>query len=227
MALWVSKLSVDEQDDADIKIVEMASDMLKGTPECKSLVKSLTPLLETIRGSETAKAFLKSAGVFAFRNRFAASARRMRIFKEDARKSGTDEVTTLRKAFLYLALFETSVTNLIDLVIMLFVANGHDFYIYRHRKYAKKIDDLDESFLSEKLDFLNHHDLKIFSQYVNRSLRNTIAHMDFDIEADGKISTSENRFDLQREIVLLEAFVLIIGNALNECKLREMLNELS
>ena len=151
----------------------------------------------------------------------------MEKFREDSKTSGTDETTILRKAFLYLALFETSTTNLIDLVLMILIANGHDFYVYRNRKYAKKIDDLDDSFLSEKLDFLNHHGLVIFSEHINRTLRHKIAHLDFDIEADGKISISQQKYDLQDELVHLEAFVLIVANALKECKLPELLRELS
>jgi len=210
-----------------MRIIESASEMLKNTQEHNDLVKSLTPLIETIRGSEKAKDVLKSTGTGVFQNRFKQSARRMRIFKEDAKISGTSEITTLRKAFLYLALFETSVINLIDLVIMLFVANDHDFYVYRNRKYAKKLDDLDDSSLSEKLDFLNHHKLQIFSQHINRKLRNVIAHMDFDIEADERIAHNQQKFNLQHEIILLEAFVLVVGNALRECRLPELLSELS
>jgi len=220
-------LSVDKQEEADAKILEKASEMLKRTPEYNNIVKSLAPLIESIRSSETAKSLLKLGGVHIFQNRFEKSARRMKIFKEDSKISGTDEISILRKAFLYLALFETSVTNLVDLVLMIFVANGHDFYIFRNRKYAKKLDDLDDSFLSEKLDFLNHHGLVIFSEHINRKLRNRIAHLDFDIEADGKVSVEQQKYDLQNELVHLEALVLIVANALKECRLPELFRELS
>jgi len=225
--MGLMRLSADEKEDTDMEILDKASEMLKRTAEYNNLVKSLAPLIEAIRNSDTAKDFLKSADVDIFQNRFEKSGRRMKKFKEDSKTSGTDETTILRKAFLYLALFETSTTNLIDLVLMIFIANGHDFYVYRSRKYAKKLDDLDDCFISEKLDFLNHHGLVIFSEHINKKLRNKIAHLDFDVEADGKILIGQQKYDLQDELVHLEAILLAIANALKECKLPELLRELS
>jgi hypothetical protein len=150
----------------------------------------------------------------------------MKFFKGDAKAEGKDEVTTLRKAFLYLGLFETSITNLIDLLLMLFIVDHHDFYVYDNRAYAKTLDDLDNASLGEKLSFLNYHGLPIFSQNLNKDLRNKIAHMDFDVNADGTISTGRQKFDLLYETVKLSAFVLVVGQVLGSCGVPSLLKEL-
>jgi hypothetical protein len=74
--------------------------------------------------------------------------------------------------------------------------------VYRNRKYAKEIDDLDDSSLGEKLVFLNDHGLQIFSSNLNKNLRNKVAHMDFDVSSDGKIRVKGNTYNLDSQVWL-------------------------
>jgi hypothetical protein len=109
---------------------------------------------------------------------------------------------------------------------MIFIVDHHDFYVYDNRAYARGLDDLDNASLGEKLSFLNHHGLRIFSQNLNKDLRNKIAHMDFDVNSDGTISVGQQKFDLLYEIIKLSAFVLVIGQALASCGVPSLLKEL-
>lgn len=218
-------MSINNEQNIDEKILDDISLKLKNTVEYTFLVKSLSPLVEAIETSGSAKQFLKSYAP-ALKGRFEKSGSRMKVFKEDAKTRGIDEVSTLRKAFVYLGLFESSVTNLVDLLLMIFIANHHDFYVYADRAYARGLDDLDDASIGEKLSFLNHHGLQIFSQNLNKDLRNKVAHMDFDINSDGTISVGQQRFDLLIEIVKLSAFVLVIGQVLSSCGVSSLLKNL-
>jgi len=113
-------------------------------------------------------------------------------------------------------LFETSVTNVVNCIVFLLILNGHDFFIQYAKKYASDLDDLDDSTLAEKLDFLNFHGFSFFTKGINKSLRNKIAHMDFDIEGKGVVILKEQKFNLQTEILNLEAAVLCAAEALKE-----------
>lgn len=224
--VWVKLLSIDHVRDADEKALDDFALKLKETREYEFLLKSLFPLVETIKTSGSSKQFLKPYA-HTLKDRFERGAKRMLLFKEDAKAEGKDELTTLRKAFVYMGLFESSVTNLIDLVLMIFVVNHHDFYVYNNRAYARSLDDLDNASLGEKLAFLNYHDLRIFSQNLNKDLRNKVAHMDFEVNEDGTISVGQQKFDLRYEIVKLSAFVLIVGQVLGSCGVPSLLKELS
>lgn len=223
--IWVKLLSANHEQDVDEKTLDDISLKLRGTTEYTLLVKSLSPLIEAIKTSVSAKHFLTPYAP-TLRDRFEKSGKRMKFFKEDAKAEGKDEGTALRKAFLYLGLFESSVTNLIDLLVMILVADHHDFYVYNKRAYARGLDDLDNASLGEKLSFLNCHGLQMFSQNLNKDLRNKVAHMDFDVNSDGTISVGQQKFDLMYETVQLSAFVLVIGQVLDTCGVPSLLKDL-
>jgi hypothetical protein len=218
-------LSTNNEQNADEKFLNDLLLKLKNTTEYTNLLKSVSPLVETIKTSDSAKQSLRPYAQ-TLMDRFEKSAERMKLFKEDAHAEGKDELTTLRKAFLYLGIFESSVTNLVDLVLMVFVINHHDFYVYSNRAYARRLDDLDNASLGEKLAFLNYHRLEVFSQNLNKDLRNKVAHMDFDVNEDGTISVGQQKFDLEYEILQLSAFVLVVAQVLNSCGLPSLLKEL-
>ncbi len=111
--------------DADMKILDGLFASIRNTKECAFLKRSLSPLIENVKSSDSAKQSLKPYAL-KLRDRFVRDAKRSLLFKEDEKKEGADEVTTLRKAFVYLGLFESSVTNLIDLILMMFIATHHD-----------------------------------------------------------------------------------------------------
>jgi hypothetical protein len=182
-------------------------------------------LLAKVELSQKSKEFIKP-NASNLQNRFEKNAVRGYRFKELS-KLHDGELVTLLKAYVFLGLFETTVTNLVDLIIMFFIADGHDFYVYNKRAYAHSLDDLDEASLGEKLIFLNRHGLQVFSQNINKELRNKVAHMDFDIEPDGKISIENQRYDLDNEIYKLMGFLLLLTAVLEDSGIAKIFRELS
>ncbi len=211
-------------EERDSAILDEAIQLLEKTTEYQMLVEKLKPLVQPMipssEGSKDFRDFLRQS-----LTRFKKSGERMRHLKEDSKAEYGSQLDTLRKAFLYLAFFETSVTNILDLVVMLLVFNGHDFFVQYPRKYARNLDDLEGVSVREKLDFLNFHGFSIFAENINSNLRNKIAHMDFDIESKGIIYANKQKYDLQNEIIKLEAFVLLSGKALGSLRLFELLSE--
>lgn len=198
---------------------------LKETDDYRTLLATLLPLVEHIKASKSAQEFLKSSSeeIIARSERMQ---KRYDILKPSLKQKPTDESDTLQKALFYLGFFEVSVTNLVDTILMIFMANHHDFYLYRDRGYACKFKDLDDAFLGEKLTFLHSHGLEIFGKNLNHELRNKIAHMDFEITPDGIITVGKKKYNLIHETVKLAAFIWIVETAIWESRFPELLNAL-
>lgn len=211
-------------EERDSAILDASIRLLEQTTEYHLFLEKLKPLVQSILSSSDKSKELTDFLKESF-NRFKKSGQRMKHLKENSKAEYESQLDTLRKAFLYLALFETSVTNILDLIVMLLVLNGHDFFVQYPRKYAKNLDDLDDSNVAEKLDFLNFHGFSILSENINRKLRNKIAHMDFDIEGKGIIRVGEQKYNLQDEIIKLEAVSLLAGKALGSLGLANLLAE--
>jgi hypothetical protein len=93
--------------------------------------------------------------------------------------------------FLYLGLVETLGNSIVDILIMLLVANGIDFHVeYRYVtpriKHAISIKDLEQEFvpLKTKLNFLKENGIKELASVIDSELRNDIAHSKFLIKED-------------------------------------------
>lgn len=198
-------MSSSKGEEEDRKIIDKLYETVVKTNEYKILRHVLNLLVENVESSESAKGFLRLYAP-SLQNRLERSKKLLYFFREDS-KLQNGELVTLRKAFVYLGLFETSLTNVVDLILMFFIAIHHDLYDFWARRYAKSPDDLDRISLSQKLVFLNHHNLQVFSENINRTLRNKVAHMDFEIEPDGKILVKNQRYDLEDEIHRLMAFL--------------------
>lgn len=211
-------------EERDSAILDESIRLLRQTNEYRLLLEKLKPLVQPILSSsdksKELRDFLRESS-----NRFKKSRERMRLLKKDSKAEYESQLDTLRKAFLYLVLFETTATNILNLIVMLLVLNGHDFFVQYPRKYAKAFDDLDDANMAEKLDFLDFHGFSILRKHVNRKLRNKIAHMDFDIEGKGMIHVGKQKYNLQDEIVKLEAILLVTGIALGSSGLAGLLTE--
>ena len=214
-----------EEDEEVSKFLDRIIASIKGNAEYETIRSVLQSLVERIESSTTALAFL---GQYAsnLEQRFDKSRKLMYFFKDDS-KLHDSELATLRKAFVYLGLFETSLSNLIDLILMLFIALHHDLYGFFGKQYAKSPDNLDRISMYEKLNFLKDHDLAVISQNINRNLRNKIAHLDFIIEPNGKILVKRQRYDLEHEIASLMALILCLMQASKEAGVSKLLRKLS
>jgi len=204
-------------EERDSAIIDESVRHLQRTGEYIQLLQTLQPLVKgiaSLRKVEELDKILKE-----LENRFKKSGERMLVLKEDSKAGYESQIDTLRKSFSYLALFETSVTNILDLMVMILILNGHDFYVQPHGKYAryaKDLDDLDNSGIEDKLYFLRIHGFSMIADNINNKLRNKIAHMDFDIEGKGIIHVGKEEYNLQDEIVKLEAILLLSARALGD-----------
>lgn len=81
-----------------------------------------------------------------------------------------------------------------DMLVVLLVTNERDFHVERIHGlpqivHAANFDDLEHVPLAAKMAFLERNGLKETSKFIDRLLRNDIAHLDFNIDEEGKIST--------------------------------------
>jgi hypothetical protein len=96
--------------------------------------------------------------------------------------------------FVYLGLVESLGNCIVDILVMLLVANGIDFHIEsRHStpriKHLSLMDELEKEKipLSMKLNFLKDNKVVHFASIVDNKLRNDIAHLNFEIKENGII----------------------------------------
>jgi hypothetical protein len=212
-------------EEIDKEMFNQTFKLLEKTSEYQILVVRLEPLVKSIISSSEEKEKLKIP-LKSLLTRFEKSGERMRLFMQDSIADSDSQLGTLRKSFLFLALFETSVNNLLDCLVFLLIHNGHDFFIQSRGKYAENLKDLDASYgVAEKLEFLKLHGFSFLTQNINNSLRNKIAHMDFDIEGKGIIIVKSERFDLEKEIIKLESVVLVTARALANAGFSNLLKE--
>lgn len=75
-------------------------------------------------------------------------------------------------------------------MILLLIGKGIDFqlepdYDHRYKRHATSLEDLQTPSLSlaTKQNFLQANKINIFSNMIDRTLRNKIAHMDFTIDS--------------------------------------------
>lgn len=92
----------------------------------------------------------------------------------------------------YLCSVEQIAGAFVDLSILLLVSKGRNLHLepdfnHRYTRHVRSLDDIESPNLplSVKLDFLQSNGLTYYSKWVNRSLRNGIAHSDFDIDDMG------------------------------------------
>lgn len=154
----------------------------------KKIASELKPFLDGIRIKHASYELFKRA-YLNYKERINPAAQlTLSLDKE------VDKITSeLYKIFCYLGIVESLGNTIIDLVVLLLIANGTDFHIEcQHRtpriKHATTIQDLERErvSLTTKLNFLRDNGLTTLASLVDTQLRNSIAHMNFDLK-DGKI----------------------------------------
>jgi len=113
------------------------------------------------------------------------------IFKEEEKENR--RLKTVIGLFRYLGLVESLGTQIVDLSLLLLVANGHDFHVEREHEaprivHATSLSDLENSSLGVKIKFLERCNLKKSTKLIDKDLRNSIAHLNFKINDDGTLS---------------------------------------
>lgn len=106
---------------------------------------------------------------------------------------GDRRLSTVIGLFRYFGLVESFGAQLVDLLVLLLVANGYEFHVEREHEvpriiHATSLKDLRNAFLGPKVRFLERCKLKTTSKIVDVDLRNSIAHLDFEIDENEKVS---------------------------------------
>lgn len=153
-------------------------------------------------GSPSFKMYERHESQFA--KKLSQSSNIIRTFTETLRRipirEKTEDLPKRRKAenivnaFGYLAAVETIASIYVDLAILILIAKGHDLHLGPDRKHnyvrhAASLEDLESPTLSlsMKLDFLDLNGFPFFSKWIDRDLRNKIAHLDFDFDQHGNL----------------------------------------
>lgn len=98
------------------------------------------------------------------------------------------KVESMSKMLAYLGLVESLGVTLMDMVLILLIANGREVHITRGRvKHVTSFEELKEIDLGYKLDFLKDEGLEIFRWFMNQEVRNIVAHLKFIIDNDGSV----------------------------------------
>jgi hypothetical protein len=108
-------------------------------------------------------------------------------------KNSTGRQKSFFDAIMYMFSVEASTNLIADLLIMMLAAKGNPSLLnskkYKSILSATSIEDLnlDKPYISlgDKINFLNASGLSYLKKYVNKDLRNYIAHMDFEIDHMG------------------------------------------
>lgn len=141
----------------------------------------------------------------------------MNICASAKEKPSYPKVIAFIAAVTYLAFAEIFVDMFIDQLILLLIAGGQDLHLepdYEHRytRHVTSLEDLDSPALSLsiKLDFLEVNGVPFLSKWIDRPLRNKIAHLDFEIDDNGGFFIFEEKgrkkVDLQRKLQTLTEY---------------------
>lgn len=123
--------------------------------------------------------------------------RKREILRHITRDAETIQVSGVKDKiymlFVYLGAIESVANAMVDILVLLLVANGRDFHIecrgYRTPRIRHVLsikDDLEKKWipLGTKLSFLRENGIERFTSIVDSELRNAIAHLKFDIKED-------------------------------------------
>jgi len=99
-----------------------------------------------------------------------------------------NKLKSMSKMLAYLGLIESLGVALVDMTLILLIANGKDVHIrWPYTKHATSFEDLERIELGYKLDILDAGGFDLFKKFMNRVVRNHIAHLKFTIQNNGEI----------------------------------------
>jgi len=135
-------------------------------------------------------------GLLATWNRSVEASEALKDMKsQDAMNMLPPKAKALSKLFAYLGLVESLGATLIDMTLMLLIANGIEMHIRKEGgiMHVSNLKDLRRLNLVYKLGFLDENKLKFVSGIVDRQLRNDIAHLKFRVEESGEVKGSNEK----------------------------------
>jgi hypothetical protein len=203
-------------------------------PEIDSeLVPLITNLQVMDKTSVGYKFMKKNAKGFEDRMGKAANLVEIIIQTESAMSKVSElKVKSLMKMFQYLGYVESVGVTLIDMFVLLLIANGHQLHVERLRNWPRilhvsSFKELKHTNLASKLGFLELNEMNNIAKLINRNLRNDIAHINFSIDDKGKIDTShKNNLDVNKHLIELKIRVIYIDALFKEHKFLEWLKQI-
>lgn len=138
-------------------------------------------------------------------------------------------------AIVYLTDVEVIGDFFVNLTILLLTAKGIDFHLepdYEHRytRHAHLLEEIESPSipLSTKLDFLTLNGLPFFSEWIDRTLRNDIAHMSFEISDKGDFIAlrrgKRKKINLTEKFVTFTLYQMAATKVFNDCLSKTNLN---
>lgn len=132
----------------------------------------------------------------------------IQIYEQLKKEPSKRRLLTVIGLFRYLGLVESIGALHIDLLILLLVAGGKHFHVERGHDvprvvHATYLKDLRRATLASKISFLERNKLKETSKMVDVDLRNSIAHLDFRIDNQGKVS-ARSQGKLEKKIDIFQ-----------------------
>ena len=141
---------------------------------------------------------------------------------EHEAKADPRAVSTI-KLFIYLGLVEMYGVDLLNSLILLLIASGRTLHIEREHGtprviHASTLDHLQSTgvTLATKLKFLEENGLSAIARLIDRDLRNDIAHLNFEIEDNGKIRTNHSgNVDIDQKIEKFNRIFRVVMTMMN------------
>jgi hypothetical protein len=180
------------------------------TKEDERIVRMKAEILPFIQGVLDGKATLRELDYLIFQLKWGAMYQMFTVIM-----GWPENLTATAKhkgiaaeLFTYLGLVETLGHTIIDIVVMLVIANGRDFHIECEYgtprvRHVEEISDLRKVPLTTKLNFLRDNGIKTLPSMIDSKLRNDIAHLNLTFDPDTEEIFIRNK--PARE-VLLEGF---------------------
>lgn len=92
----------------------------------------------------------------------------------------------------FLTLFEGLFATQINFLTFILIANGHNLRSARKATYVKTLGDIEKLSFAKKLRFLKKHDFeKLIGNRGASVLRNSVAHLFYQIDANGTVKVDE------------------------------------
>ena len=142
---------------------------------------------------------------------------------------------TLLDAIAYVFWVEVSASLLADVTIIMLSTRKQVLHIepdekYRFMRHATSIEDLESPSVSlaTKINFLKYCGFDCFEKYIDRTLRNKIAHMDFEIDIKGNLflhdrkggKLAKKQVDFEQKLNRLLLFNHVVMRQLTEAVYR-------
>jgi hypothetical protein len=131
-------------------------------------------------------------------------------------------------AIVYLTYVETIGDFYVNLTILLLTAKGIDFHLepdydHRYTRHAHLLEEIESPSipLSTKLDFLKLNGLPFFSEWINKTLRNDIAHINFEISEKGDFIAlrkgKRKKINLTEKFITFNLYQMAVQKVFNNC----------